>query len=73
LTLQVFGTQTNGQFSLSFQGQNRQNYVLETSTNLTSWTPILTNAPTNGVLMFTDTNATGLDRFYRVKAGLPLP
>jgi len=73
LTLQVFGTQTNGQFSLSFQGQNGQNYVLETSNNLTSWTPILTNAPTNGVLMFTDTNATGLDRFYRVKAGLPSP
>jgi len=73
LTVQVLGPQAGGQFSLSFQGQNGQNYVLETSTNLAGWTPVWTNAPTNGIMRFINTNATGLDRFYRVKVGLPSP
>jgi beta-galactosidase len=73
LTVQVLGPQAGGQFSLSFQGQNGQNYVVETSTNLTSWTSVWTNMPTNGVLQFMDTNATGQDRFYRVKAGPSSP
>jgi beta-galactosidase len=67
LTLTVSGTQTSGQFGLAFQGQNGQNYVLETSTNLTTgWTPVWTNAPINGLLMFTNANATDQARFYRV-------
>jgi hypothetical protein len=67
LTLTVNGTQTSGQFGLTFQGQNGQNYVLETSTNLmTGWTPVWTNAPINGLLMFTNANATDQARFYRV-------
>jgi beta-galactosidase len=67
LTLTVSGTQTSGQFGLTFQGQNGQNYVLETSTNLTmGWTPVWTNAPINGLLMFTNANATDQARFYRV-------
>jgi regulation of enolase protein 1 (concanavalin A-like superfamily) len=67
LTLTVSGTQTNGQFGLTFQGQNGQNYVLETSTNLTTgWIPVWTNAPINGQLMFTNANATDQARFYRV-------
>ena len=73
LAVQVLGPQTGGQSSLSFQGQNGQNYVLETSTNLTNWIAIWTNTPTDGVLQFTDTNAAGLDRFYRVKVGSPPP
>jgi hypothetical protein len=67
LTLTVSGTQTNGQFGLTFQGQNGQNYVLLTSTNLMmGWTPVWTNAPINGLLMFTNANATDQARFYRV-------
>jgi hypothetical protein len=66
LTLKVSGTQTNGQFVLTFQGENGQKYVLETSTNLTDWTPVWTNAPTDGVLTFTNDNATDRSRFYRV-------
>jgi regulation of enolase protein 1 (concanavalin A-like superfamily) len=74
LTVTVSGTPTSGQFSLTFRGQNGQNYVLETSTNLTVWpptnptvwTPVWTNAPTNGLLMYTNLNATDLLRFYRV-------
>jgi hypothetical protein len=66
LTLTMPGTQINGQFRLTFQGQNGQNYVLATSTNLTDWTPVWTNAPVNGVLSFTNVNATDRSRFYRV-------
>ena len=68
LTLTVSALQNNGQFRLTFQGENGQNYVLETSTNLTTgWTPVWTNAPANGVLSFTNLNATDRSRFYRVK------
>ena len=59
LTLTASGAQTIGQFQLTFQGQNGQNYVLETSANLTTgWTPVWTSAPVNGVLSFTNLNAT---------------
>jgi hypothetical protein len=30
------------------------------------WTPVWTNAPINGLLMFTNANATDQARFYRV-------
>jgi hypothetical protein len=66
LTLTACGTQNNGQFGLTFQGENGQNYVLETSTNLADWTPVWTNAPINGVLTFTNATATDQSRFYRV-------
>jgi len=61
------------QFSLSCQGQNGQNYVLETSSNLTSRTPDRITAPTNDAIQFINTNATDGDRFYRLKAGPPTP
>jgi hypothetical protein len=66
LTLALPGTQIKGQFRLTFQGQNGQNYVLETSTNLADWTPVWTNAPANGLLTFTNVNAIDRSRFYRV-------
>jgi hypothetical protein len=67
LTLTVSGTQPSGQFGLTFQGQNGQDYVLETSTNLVVWTPVWTNAPINGLLTFTNVTATDEARFYRVR------
>jgi len=67
LTLTVSGSQASGQFRLTFPGQNGQSYVLETSTNLTVWTPVWTNTPANGLLMFTNINATDRARFYRVR------
>ena len=66
LTLMASAFQNNGRFQLTFQGENGQNYVLETSTNLTDWIPVWTNAPTDGVLTFTNDNATDRARFYRV-------
>jgi len=61
------GPQVSGQFSFSFPGQNNQSYVVESSTNLTDWIPVLTNTPVNGVFNFTESNATDPARFYRVR------
>jgi hypothetical protein len=42
------------------------NYVLQTSFNLLTWTPLITNNATNGFLLFTDPGAGGFNRrFYR--------
>jgi hypothetical protein len=62
-----------GQFSLQVNGQTGPDYRIETSTNLTDWTPVHTaNSP---AMPFTWTYvATGgvSKRFYRVKIGPPL-
>jgi beta-galactosidase len=68
LTVEAFALQANGQFTFSFQGQNGQDYIVETSTNLAGWTPIWTNAPINGQLIFTN-SPTNQTRFYRIKVG----
>jgi hypothetical protein len=44
--------------------------VIEASTNLTFWQPILTNAPTNGTVQLLDLSAPSLPkRFYRAVQG----
>ncbi len=56
-----------GAFTLTLTGQAGQLYVIQASTNLTSWTSISTNsASVEGVLQFTDTNAASFkNRYYR--------
>jgi len=49
---------------LSYQWQ-RGGVDISTSTNLTEWSPVLTNSPTTGSLDIEDTNATNQARFYR--------
>ncbi|MBE0542630.1 MAG: hypothetical protein IH623_14820 [Verrucomicrobia bacterium] len=39
-------------------------YMTEVSTNLSFWTPILTNTTTNGIFELVETNAL-LQRFFR--------
>ena len=58
---------TNQQFQLGFMGVTGSNYVLQATTNFTTWTPLSTNtAPTNGFNLF-DPMATNFPyRFYRV-------
>ena len=59
---------TNGAFRLSFSATKGSNYVLEASTNLTTWTPLLTNVPTTNFIDVFDTNASTYPRrFYRVR------
>ncbi len=59
----------DGRFNLVFAGEFNQPYVVEFSTNLTSWLPLVTNA-VNGVgnLEFTDAGAMNRPQsFYRVR------
>ena len=54
-------------FHISVQGVDGWNYVVEASTNLTAWTPLFTNTPNGGLLLFTDSVTANLrNRFYRV-------
>lgn len=60
-----------GRFSLHLTGTSGKSFVIMASTNLTNWTPILTNLDSSASFDFTDTNtATYSCRFFRV---VPLP
>lgn len=55
----------NGQFQMTISGAATP-IVIEASTNLTSWTPRLTNSAPTDPYVFTDTAASGFQRrFYR--------
>jgi hypothetical protein len=64
---------SNGQFYLSLSGLTGQGPVLiETSTNLTQWTPIFTNPPGFGTIQFVDPNASNSAfRYYRASTPGP--
>ena len=59
---------TNGQFQLGFSGATGGgSYILEASTNLTDWVPLLTNTTATNLFFFLDANAANFPyRFYRV-------
>jgi PKD repeat protein len=56
-------------FHMSLSGSDGANYIVEASTNLKSWIPVITNTPTGGLLIFTDNASTNmLYRFYRIRS-----
>jgi subtilisin family serine protease len=57
-------------FELRLSGSPNQTYVIELTTNLTSWSPIYTNTTsTTGRLDFTDNQSTNsAQRFYRARS-----
>jgi len=56
-----------GRFDLHLSGTAGRPFILFASTNLTDWTPILTNLTARDTYEFTDTNATAAScRFFRV-------
>jgi hypothetical protein len=58
---------SNGTLQLTLLGNPGSSYVLEASTNLRNWTPIVTNTAVTNVLDFVDPNASNYPaRFYRV-------
>ena len=60
------GSLTNGNFQLTFQGQMGSSCLIETSTNLFNWKPLLTNTPFNGILQYVDPQTPQFPkRFYR--------
>jgi hypothetical protein len=62
------GAQMQGSvFQFSFQSQPGRNYVVEASTNLSSWLPIWTNTGSGASLLFEDAQAGQHPwRFYRL-------
>jgi hypothetical protein len=57
----------NGNFQFSFIGETGSASLIEASTNLVNWDPLLTNSPFNGSLNFVDPQTTQFpQRFYRV-------
>jgi subtilisin-like proprotein convertase family protein len=70
---QLSGSISNGEFQLIVAAQPGFTYVIESSTNLTSWLPLSTNtALPDGTIEFTDTSAPSLkERFYRTRQVTP--
>jgi hypothetical protein len=67
LAFSAVGFLPNQQLQLGFLGVTGSNYVLQASTNLTTWTPISTNTARTNPFNFLDPNATNFPhRFYRV-------
>ena len=67
LRLDPAAVQSNGAFTLTLTGQPGKSYVIQASTDLVSWTSVVTNATSfGGTLQFTDTNVVSFPyRFYR--------
>ena len=62
-----FGKLLDGQFQMNFSGTAGGSAVLQASTDLINWTPLNTNSPFNGNIIFTDAqSAEFTHRFYRV-------
>jgi hypothetical protein len=60
------GSVVNGQFRLTVTAQAGFTYVVQGSTNLTSWVSVSTNTNTTGTFTFTDTTTPApQQRFYR--------
>jgi hypothetical protein len=60
---------TSNGFVVELNGTNTPNStIISASTNLTSWTPIYTNGPTNGAIIFLDSDSARFPRrFYRIR------
>ncbi|HWD19438.1 MAG TPA: immunoglobulin domain-containing protein, partial [Verrucomicrobiae bacterium] len=57
---------SGGVFQLHLSGVAGSTYVIETSTNLSTWIPLVSNNAANGFIDFSDTNAAANAlRFYR--------
>jgi hypothetical protein len=58
-----------GGFSFTVIGTTGSSYSIQASTNLTNWSPLVTNTATNGFINFVDTNSpTQGRRFYRARS-----
>ncbi|MCX8090587.1 MAG: proprotein convertase P-domain-containing protein, partial [Verrucomicrobiae bacterium] len=66
-------TVTNGQVQATLSGEPGQTYVIEASTNLLNWTPLVTNTlPGSGTAKFNDLTAPAFGhRFYRAVRLIP--
>jgi len=56
-------------FQFTISGTAGRTYVIEASGNLTSWSAMATNVAPSDTFTYTNSNATNLLQFYRVKQG----
>ena len=54
-------------FTSLLLGATNTNYIVQTSTNLTNWSALSTNASGGGIINFAHTNATDSNLFYRAR------
>ena len=63
---------SNGVFQMQFLGSPGSNYVLQVSTNLVDWTPMVTNQAATNEIIFIDPQSSNFPaRFYRVQLMQP--
>jgi len=68
----VAGTVSGGRFRIGLKGAQGQTFLVQASTNLTSWQNISTNViDATGTNNFYDPIGSGRDRFYRVILQVP--
>ncbi len=61
------GTLSSGQFQLQFSSVTNQNFIMQGSTDLMTWTNILTGTVTNSPTTVTDTGASNYNaEYYRI-------
>jgi hypothetical protein len=61
-----------GEFYITVNGNPGSTYVVLASSNLTTWTPVITNTPASGTFTFTEGNGLGsASRFYRAQQQTP--
>ena len=65
--LQAVGRLPDGTFQMQITSWPGFNYAIETSTNLTTWTPWMTLTTTNRITRIVVPAASDLKRFYRVE------
>jgi hypothetical protein len=61
------GLNTSRRFTATLLGVANNSYVVESSTDMRTWTPLLTNNSPTGIINFTDPNASGGARYYRAR------
>jgi len=59
---------TNGHFQFSFAAEPSSACIIDATEDLGTWTPVFTNAPFTGTLLFDDAQAVNYsNRFYRIR------
>jgi len=59
----------DSRFQFTISGTAGRTYIIEASGNLTNWAAIATNVAPSNIFNYTNSNATNLTKFYRVKQG----
>jgi hypothetical protein len=61
------GLNTSRRFTASLIGVANTTYVLESTSDMRAWTPLVTNSSPTGIINFTDPNASAGARYYRAR------